>query len=180
MDLSFTPEEQAFREEIRAWVKDHLPSDISHKVHNALELTREDHQRWAKILGGKGWLGYGWPKEFGGPGWTSIQRHLFEEETALAGAPPGAPVILLDHQPKRARDAAERGVALQLSGHTHGGMIRGLDRIVARANAGYVSGEYAVGDMTLYVSNGTGLWPGFALRLGPASEMTRITLHAKR
>ena len=99
---------------------------------------------------------------------------------ALAGAPASAPILLLDHQPRHARRGADRGVALQLSGHTHGGMIRGLDRIVARANAGYVSGAYAVGDMTLYVSNGTGLWPGFALRLGPASEMTRITLHAKR
>ena len=97
MDLSFTPQEQAFREEVRTWVKDNLPQEISHKVHNALELTRDDLQRWAKILGKKGWLGYGWPKEFGGPGWTSIQRHLFEEETALAGAPriiPFGPVMV--------------------------------------------------------------------------------------
>ena len=97
MDLSFTPEEQQFREEIRAWVKDHLPKEISHKVHNALELTRDDMQGWARILGKKGWLGYGWPKEFGGPGWTAIQRHLFEEETALAGAPrivPFGPVMV--------------------------------------------------------------------------------------
>lgn len=99
---------------------------------------------------------------------------------ALAGAPAGAPVILLDHQPKRARGAAGAGVALQLSGHTHGGMLRGLDRIVARANGGYVSGRYRVGDMTLYVSNGTALWPGFALRLGVPPEMTRITLRAAR
>ena len=96
---------------------------------------------------------------------------------ALAGAPEGAPILLLDHQPKNAGRSADRGVALQLSGHTHGGMIAGLDRLVARANAGFVSGRYAVGDMTLYVSNGTGLWPGFALRLGPQSEMTRFTLH---
>jgi alkylation response protein AidB-like acyl-CoA dehydrogenase len=97
MDLSFTPEEQKFREEIRAWVKDNLPTEISHKVHNALELTRDDLQGWAKILGKKGWLGYGWPKEFGGPGWTAVQRHLFEEETALAGAPgivPFGPVMV--------------------------------------------------------------------------------------
>ncbi|CAN7272155.1 acyl-CoA dehydrogenase family protein [Variovorax sp. LjRoot84] len=97
MDLSFTPEEQKFREEIRAWVKDNLPQDISHKVRNALELTREDLQRWAKILGKKGWLGYGWPTEFGGPGWSAIQKHLFEEETALAGAPrivPFGPVMV--------------------------------------------------------------------------------------
>ena len=95
---------------------------------------------------------------------------------ALRGAPAGAPIILLDHQPRKARDAAARGVALQLSGHTHGGMIRGLDRLVARGNAGFVSGRYAVGGMTLYVSNGTGLWPGFALRLGVPSEITRFTL----
>jgi hypothetical protein len=97
MDLSFTPEEQSFREEIRAWVKDNLPQDISHKVHNALELTRDDMQRWAKILGKKGWLGYGWPAQFGGPGWSAIQKHLFEEETALAGAPrivPFGPVMV--------------------------------------------------------------------------------------
>jgi predicted MPP superfamily phosphohydrolase len=95
---------------------------------------------------------------------------------ALNGAPKGVPVILLDHQPRAARQAAELGVALQLSGHTHGGMIIGLDRLAARANAGYVSGRYDVDGMTLYVNNGTALWPGFALRLGRPSELTRITL----
>ncbi len=95
---------------------------------------------------------------------------------ALAGAPSGAPVVLLDHQPRNAPLAAARGVALQLSGHTHGGMILGLDRLVARGNGGFVSGAYTVGGMTLYVSNGTALWPGFALRLGRPSELTRITL----
>lgn len=95
---------------------------------------------------------------------------------ALAGAPAGAPVVLLDHQPANAARAAALGVRLQLSGHTHGGMIRGLDRLVARGNSGFVSGAYRVGGMQLYVNNGTGLWPGFALRLGRPSELTRITL----
>ena len=97
MDLAFTPEEQSFREEIRAWVHASLPADISHKVHNALRLSRDDMQRWAKILGAKGWLGHGWPKEFGGPGWNAVQKHLFEEECALAGAPrvvPFGPVMV--------------------------------------------------------------------------------------
>ncbi|MBL7234528.1 metallophosphoesterase [Komagataeibacter oboediens] len=97
---------------------------------------------------------------------------------ALAGIPAGAPVVLLDHQPGDAREAAAQGVALQLSGHTHGGMIVGLDRLVARGNNGFVSGRYDLGNMTLYVSNGTGLWPGFALRLGRPSEITRFTLRA--
>ncbi|MCS3897355.1 putative MPP superfamily phosphohydrolase [Bradyrhizobium japonicum USDA 38] len=94
----------------------------------------------------------------------------------LEGAPEGAPLILLDHQPGDARNAAALGVALQLSGHTHGGLILGLDRLAARANAGYVSGRYDVDGMMLYVNNGTALWPGFALRLGRPSELTRITL----
>ncbi len=97
MDLAFTPEEQQFRQDIRAWVRENLPPEIAHKVHNALRLTREDMQRWAKILGKKGWLGYGWPRQFGGPGWNAVQRHLFEEECALAGAPrivPFGPVMV--------------------------------------------------------------------------------------
>src|SRR6187431_2627789 len=97
MDLAFTPEEQKFREDVRGWVRENLPKEISDKVHNALRLTRDDMQRWARILGKKGWLGYGWPKQFGGPGWNAIQKHLFEEETALAGAPrviPFGPVMV--------------------------------------------------------------------------------------
>ena len=97
MDLNFTPEEQGFREQIRGWVAQNLPRDISDKVHNSLHLTRDDMQRWARILGKQGWHGYGWPKEFGGPGWSAVQRHLFEEESALAGAPrivPFGPVMV--------------------------------------------------------------------------------------
>ncbi len=97
MDLAFTPEEQKFREEIRAWVRENLPKEISHKVHNALRLSREDMQRWGKILGKKGWLGHAWPKAFGGPGWSAVEKHLFEEECALAGAPrviPFGPVMV--------------------------------------------------------------------------------------
>jgi uncharacterized protein len=99
---------------------------------------------------------------------------------ALKGAPKDAAVILLDHQPREARRSAAFGVALQLFGHTHGGMVLGLDRLAARANSGYVSGRYDVDGMTLYVNNGTGLWPGFALRLGRPSELTRITCAERR
>ena len=97
MDLNFTPEEAAFRQHIRQWVANHLPADISHKVHHALRLSRDDLQRWARILGAQGWLGWAWPTQFGGPGWNAIQKHLFEEECALAGAPrvvPFGPVMV--------------------------------------------------------------------------------------
>ena len=97
MDLDFTPQQQAFRADVRAWVAANLPPDIAHKVHNALRLSRDDQQRRAKILGARGWLGYAWPTAFGGPGWDAIECHLFEEECALAGAPrvlPFGPVMV--------------------------------------------------------------------------------------
>ena len=97
MDLAFTPEQLKFRDEVRDWVRENLPKSLSTKVHQAQRLTRDDMQTWAKILGKKGWLGYAWPTEFGGPGWDAVQRHLFEEECALAGAPrivPFGPVMV--------------------------------------------------------------------------------------
>ena len=97
MDLNFTAEELAFRERIRAWVAENLPRDISQKVMLAQHVTRDDMQRWAKILGKQGWLGWGWPKQFGGPGWSAVQKHLFEEECARAGAPrvvPFGPIMV--------------------------------------------------------------------------------------
>lgn len=98
---------------------------------------------------------------------------------ALAGIPPDSAIILLDHQPRNARHAAGLGAGLQLSGHTHGGLIAGLDPIFTQANEGFVSGIYDLGAMTLYVNNGTALWPGVALRLGRPAELTRITLKRK-
>jgi alkylation response protein AidB-like acyl-CoA dehydrogenase len=97
MDLAFTPEEEQFRQAVRAWVSSNLPAETAHKVKSGLDLTREDQQGWGKILGKKGWLGYGWPREFGGPGWNAVQKHLFEEECAMAGAPrilPFGPVMV--------------------------------------------------------------------------------------
>ncbi|MFT0534203.1 metallophosphoesterase [Castellaniella hirudinis] len=95
---------------------------------------------------------------------------------ALAGIPAGTPTILLDHRPGGAPKNATHGVALQLSGHTHGGQILGLHLLTQMANDGFVSGLYTVGPMTLYVSNGTGLWSGLAIRLGRPSEITQIVL----
>ena len=97
---------------------------------------------------------------------------------ALAGKPADAAVILLDHRPARAPENAGHDIDLQLSGHTHGGHAIGLDRLVARFNRGYVSGLYEVGSMQLFVGNGAGLWPGFAVRLGKSSQIVEITLRS--
>lgn len=98
---------------------------------------------------------------------------------ALQGVPRDAATVLLAHRPANADMHARAGVDLQLSGHTHGGMIRGFDAlVVAPFNEGFVSGLYAVGDMQLYVSNGTGLWNGFSIRLGVPAEITEFTLRS--
>lgn len=101
-----------------------------------------------------------------------------DPDKALAGAPRGVPVILMAHRPEAARENAARGVALQVSGHTHGGMMPGLDRLVARFNGGFVKGWYDVGGMKLFNSPGTSLWNGFPLRLMDPAEITLLTLRA--
>ena len=95
---------------------------------------------------------------------------------ALEGAPEGAFVILMDHRPGNARANAAAGVDLQLSGHTHGGMVWGLARVIAEYNGGFVNGWYDVDGMKLFVSPGTGIWNGFLTRLGVPSELTVLTL----
>src|ERR1700722_19380357 len=87
MRLEFTDEEQAFREEVRTFLREKLSSDISEKVLNGYELGRDEHLLWQRRLHERGWGGMGWPVEFGGPGWNSVQQYIFEEESALAGGP---------------------------------------------------------------------------------------------
>ncbi len=86
--------------------------------------------------------------------------------------------LLLAHQPKLAREAAATGaVDLQISGHTHGGHIIGMDRwLVAPFNHGFVRGDYRVGSMTLFVSAGAGQWDGFSARLGVPSRIDVLVL----
>lgn len=87
--------------------------------------------------------------------------------------------LLLSHQPRLAQEAAKHGVALQLSGHTHGGQLFPALLAVGRFNGGYLAGEYTVDGMQLYVSRGVGLWGGFPIRLGAPSEITEITLRPR-
>ncbi|OZI53960.1 metallophosphoesterase [Bordetella genomosp. 5] len=101
-------------------------------------------------------------------------------EEAMRGAPTTWPVILMSHRPEGANESARAGVDLQLSGHTHGGMIVGLNQIGKYANQGFVSGMYEVGPMKLYVSNGIALWMGFPIRLGVPAEITEFTLRAAK
>lgn len=85
--MKLTPQEQQFRQDVRDFIRTHLPADIKHKVDNNLFLKKSDHVRWQKILHQGGYYGASWPRAFGGSDWTVIQQYLFEQENALAGAP---------------------------------------------------------------------------------------------
>ena len=87
MDLNYTSEDQAFRKEVRQFIDQNLPADISAKVANSQHLNRDDMLRWQKVLHAKGWGAAGWPKTFGGTGWNAIQQHIFDEEVADGDAP---------------------------------------------------------------------------------------------
>ncbi|MFA6312060.1 MAG: acyl-CoA dehydrogenase family protein [Sterolibacterium sp.] len=87
MNLNFSPAENAFRDEVRAFVGEKLPAHIRTKVMNGLRLSRDDHVEWQRTLHAQGWGGPSWPKEFGGPGWSPTELYIFEEECAIAGAP---------------------------------------------------------------------------------------------
>lgn len=87
MDIHFSEQELAFRDEVRAFLKSELPKDIADKVRLGKKLTKQDHQRWQAILSGRGWYAANWPVEYGGTGWSVVKKHIFEEECAAAGAP---------------------------------------------------------------------------------------------
>ncbi|MBL8489587.1 MAG: acyl-CoA dehydrogenase family protein [Rhodocyclaceae bacterium] len=87
MNLDLTLEEQAFREEVRAFVREKLPAHIRHKVMNGLHLEKADHVLWLRTLHEQGWSAASWPREFGGPGWSPVEQYVFEEECAAGGAP---------------------------------------------------------------------------------------------
>src|ERR671937_392820 len=86
MDLSFTEEELAFRDEVRAFIEANVAPETRRKVLDGLEVSRDDTVRWQQILHRHGWGGPNWPKEFGGTGWDPVRQDIFEEESAAAGA----------------------------------------------------------------------------------------------
>jgi alkylation response protein AidB-like acyl-CoA dehydrogenase len=87
MDLNFTAEEEAFRHDVQRFLREKLPQRLADKVHYGGHLTREDMAEWHAILHAQGWLANHWPREYGGTGWSVVERFIFDNECALAGAP---------------------------------------------------------------------------------------------
>jgi alkylation response protein AidB-like acyl-CoA dehydrogenase len=91
MNLDFSSEDAAFRDEVRAFIAENYPADLRDKQEEGEEMAKQDFLSWHRILARKGWVAPAWPTEYGGPGWTPVQRYIWSEETARADCVPILP-----------------------------------------------------------------------------------------
>src|ERR1700733_8553869 len=87
MDLRFTADEIAFRDEVRGFMRDKLPPAIRSKMIEGRHLAKDDIVTWQRILNAKGWAVPHWPVEWGGQDWTPVQQYIFQDELQQAPAP---------------------------------------------------------------------------------------------
>src|SRR5690606_14995622 len=87
MDMSFSPEHVAFRQEVREGIRSAMPPQIRAKADVDGNFEMNEIMEWHRILYAKGWVAPHWPKQYGGPGWDATRRFIFTEEHELSGAP---------------------------------------------------------------------------------------------
>jgi alkylation response protein AidB-like acyl-CoA dehydrogenase len=159
MDLNYSPEELAFRDEVRAWLAANLPQELKDRGH----LSKDELMRWHRILAAKGWVAPAWPKEWGGTGWNVVQRYIFEEELGYSGAPPiipfginmCAPVLIAfgtEAQKKRFLPRIYAGDDFWCQGYSEPGSGSDLASLKTKA----------VRDGNEYVVNGQKIWTTLA------------------
>lgn len=84
MDTIFSSDDQAFREQVRAWIADNWNADLARRIADK-STFKAAQTEWQKKLQQRGWVAPGWPEEYGGPGWSATQRFIFNDEMAAAG-----------------------------------------------------------------------------------------------
>jgi alkylation response protein AidB-like acyl-CoA dehydrogenase len=180
MRLEFSAADEAFREEVRAFVRDNLRPDIRRKVELGLRLERDDFVAWYTRLYERGWITPSWPTEYGGPGWTPLQRTIFDEETLLGGAPriiaSGiqmlGPVLIgfgTEEQKRRYLPAIRRSETWWAQGFSEPGA--GSDLAAIRTTA--------VRDGDSFIVNGHKVWTSYAHFCDMAFCLVRTDLDAK-
>jgi alkylation response protein AidB-like acyl-CoA dehydrogenase len=91
MDLDYTPEQLAFRDEVREWIANAMPPEMKRKADAGASFEHDETMRWHEILYEKGWVAPNWPKEFGGTGWGVGRRTIFQDELVGANTPELSP-----------------------------------------------------------------------------------------
>src|SRR5690349_21869646 len=163
MDLSFSPEEEAFRQEVRAFIAEAKPKLPDVGATESADRSKEDYLAWHKLLYKKGWVAPLWPKEYGGTGWNVTQRYIFNEEVANADMPTTlpfglnmvAPVIFNfgnDEQKKKYLPRILSGEDWWCQGYSEPGAGSDLANLRTRA----------VREGDHYIVNGQKTWTSFA------------------
>ncbi|MGQ0653611.1 MAG: acyl-CoA dehydrogenase family protein [Betaproteobacteria bacterium] len=163
MDLNYSQEESAFRDEVRSWLQASLPATLRDRVASYAHLSKDDLLDWHKILAKKGWIAPAWPKEWGGTGWNVVQRYIFEEELGYSGSPPlipfgvsmCAPVLLrfgTEAQKQRFLPRIYHGDDFWCQGYSEPGSGSDLASLKTKA----------VRDADHYVVNGQKIWTTLA------------------
>jgi alkylation response protein AidB-like acyl-CoA dehydrogenase len=159
MDLNYSPEELAFRDQARSWLEKNLPAELRDKVSSYEHLSKDDLLRWHRILARQGWVAPSWPGEWGGTDWNVVQRYIFEEELGYAGSPPlipfgltmCGPVLLrfgTEEQKKRFLPRIYNGDDFWCQGYSEPGSGSDLASLKTKA----------VRDQDGYVVNGQKIW----------------------
>jgi len=163
MDLNYSTEETAFRDQVRGWLDRNLPHELRDKVLEYKELSKDDLLRWHRLLAEKGWVAPDWPVEWGGTSWTVVERYIFEEECGYAGTPPlvpfglrmCAPVLFrfgTDAQKQRFLPPIYKGEEFWCQGYSEPGAGSDLASLKTRA----------LRDDGHYVVNGQKIWTTLA------------------
>ncbi|TZG25177.1 acyl-CoA dehydrogenase family protein [Sphingomonas montanisoli] len=163
MDFRYTPEDEAFRQEVRAGLRAILPDDIRERQRLTTTMNSDTHDQrvWFSLLDDKGWSVPAWPTEYGGPGWSAIQKYIFEDEMYLASAPEFqwtgthmvGPVIYHfgdDAQKERFLPAIRRGDHIWCQGFSEPGS--GSDLASLRTHAKLEGNKYVVNGQKIWTS----------------------------
>lgn len=177
MDLNFTREEEAFRDEVRAFIDENLP-EIFRTGQG--RQTREHRETWYKRLAAKGWLCASWPKEYGGTGWSLAKQYIFKSEASIAGAPPNdmgvtmiGPTLIefgTDAQKKRYLPKIVAAEELWCQGYSEPNAGSDLAGLQLRA----------VQDGDHYVVNGQKIWTSYANESDMIFFLARTDATAKK
>jgi alkylation response protein AidB-like acyl-CoA dehydrogenase len=165
MDIDFSPEDLAFRDEVRAFIAEAFDEDM--RARSAISKTnsigREAQVRWFKALAAKGWMAPDWPVEYGGTGWTQAQKFIYDMEMALAGAPATGnmgtrmcgPVVMAFGSPEQKKEHLSKILSADVwwcQGYSEPGAGSDLASLALKAER---DGDH-------YVLNGSKIWTTYA------------------
>lgn len=183
MNFRFSSEDDAFRKEVRTFIRTHLPPDIALDVHHWYNPKLANYRRWQRILSEQGWGAPHWPKEYGGTDWSPVRKHIFMQEIYAADAPDAgwqgmfmlAPVLIeFGSQAQRARFLPPmlRGEELWCQGFSEPGA--GSDLASLKTAATLEGDEYVITGQKIWTSDAPHCdWGFFLVRTDPAVKPQR-------